>query len=105
MSEPSSDASSRYATRPSLMERVKGRDQQAWHNLVYIYSPLVYHVCHRWQVRDADADDVVQEVFQAGAAGIDQFVRGRAGAIPTFRTWLGGLIPNKPADFCPRRRP
>jgi RNA polymerase sigma-70 factor (ECF subfamily) len=87
----------RYATRLSLLERVKARDQQAWEDLVYIYSPLVRHLCARWQVRDADADDVVQEVFGAVAASISRYQRQAEGA--TFRAWLGGIIRNKLLDF------
>ncbi len=93
-----------HPTRYSLLERVKGHDQRAWDNLVYIYSPLVYHICRRWQVRGADADDTVQEVFQAVAAGINTFEREQNGVVRTFRSWLGGIARNKLADFFRRQQ-
>jgi RNA polymerase sigma-70 factor (ECF subfamily) len=92
-----------YTTRYSLLERVKDHDQRAWDNLVYIYSPLVYHICRRWHVRGADADDVVQEVFQAVAADIGNFQRERNGVVRSFRSWLGGIIRNKLSDFFRRQ--
>jgi RNA polymerase sigma-70 factor, ECF subfamily len=92
------------ATRLSLLERIKDHDEQAWHNLVYIYSPLVYHLCQRWDVRGADADDVVQEVFQAVAADVTKFQRERGGKVQTFRSWLGGIVRNKLLDFFRRRQ-
>jgi RNA polymerase sigma-70 factor (ECF subfamily) len=86
------------------LERVKANDQQAWQRLVDLYSPLVYHWCHRWQVRGADADDVVQEVFAAVAASIENFRRERAGKPGTFRAWLRGITRNKLRDFFRRRQ-
>src|SRR5262249_41472376 len=70
-------------TSLSLLGRVKADDQQAWQHLVGLYTPLVCHWCARWQVTGADADDVVQEVFLAVAAGIQKFQRARpAGSAP-----------------------
>jgi hypothetical protein len=67
----------RNLTSLSLLERVKADDQQAWQRLVGLYSPLVCHWCARWQVTGADADDIVQDVFLAVAAGIEKFQRPR----------------------------
>jgi RNA polymerase sigma-70 factor (ECF subfamily) len=100
-------------TSLSLLERVKADDQQAWRRLVGLYSPLVGHWCARWQVTGADADDVVQEVFVAVAAGIERFQRPRpdAPSAPidepaggTFRGWLGAITRTKLCDFYRRRR-
>jgi RNA polymerase sigma-70 factor (ECF subfamily) len=71
-------------TSLSLLDRVKADDQQAWQRLVGLYTPLVCHWCARWQVSGADADDVVQEVFVAVAAGIERFQRpGPAAGAPS----------------------
>jgi RNA polymerase sigma-70 factor (ECF subfamily) len=64
-------------TSLTLLDRVKADDQQAWQRLVGLYTPLVCHWCARWQVTGADADDVVQDVFVAVAAGIEKFQRPR----------------------------
>ena len=100
-------------TSLSLLERVKADDQQAWQRLVDLYAPLVCHWCARWQVTGADADDVVQDVFLAVAAGIERFQRPRpdspSAATPgeaqgTFRGWLGAITRNKLCDFYERRQ-
>jgi RNA polymerase sigma-70 factor (ECF subfamily) len=81
-----------------LLERVQNHDQEAWKRLVYIFSPLVFHICKRWGVMGADAEDVVQEVFQAVAVGIGQYQASRDGARAPFRSWLGGIIHHKLSD-------
>jgi RNA polymerase sigma-70 factor (ECF subfamily) len=91
------------ATSLSLLERVKANDQQAWQRLLDLYTPLVCHWCARWQVLGADADDVVQEVFQGVAAGIESFRREGPGR-GTFRAWLGAITRNKLRDFFERRQ-
>jgi RNA polymerase sigma-70 factor (ECF subfamily) len=119
-------------TSLSLLGRVKADDQQAWQHLVGLYTPLVCHWCARWQVTGADADDVVQDVFLAVAAGIQKFQRpgpavgapsepplseprptGGAAAPPavtgpqatgSFRSWLGAITRNKLSDFYERRQ-
>jgi RNA polymerase sigma-70 factor (ECF subfamily) len=120
-------------TSLSLLDRVKADDQQAWQRLVHLYTPLVCHWCGRWQVTGADADDVVQDVFLAVAAGIEKFQRPRLAddapsaplsesqptgsvvaqapsAVPgpeaagSFRAWLGAITRNKLRDFYQRRQ-
>src|SRR6516165_300609 len=120
-------------TSLSLLDRVKADDQQAWQHLVGLYTPLVCHWCARWQVTGADADDVVQDVFLAVAAGIEEFQRPRPAvgapsaplsaprptggvgshapsavtgpeATGSFRGWLGAVTRNKLCDFYQRRR-
>jgi RNA polymerase sigma-70 factor (ECF subfamily) len=115
-------------TSLSLLDRVKADDPQAWQRLVGLYTPLVYHWCARWQGTGADADDVVQEVFLAVAAGIEKFQRPRPAAGPpsasrpgsvgsqapsaaaspeatgSFRGWLGAITRNKLRDFYERRQ-
>src|SRR5262249_41625338 len=87
----------------------------------------------RWQVTGADADDVVQDVFLAVAAGIEKFQRPRpADAAPSeslaeppptgsvgaqapsavtgpqatgsFPAWLGAITRNTLCDFSRRRQ-
>ncbi len=92
----------RDPTSPTLLERARARDQEAWRRLLYLYTPLLDFWCRRWGVQGSDADDVRQEVFQAVAAGLDGFRRDRPG--DTFRGWLRGITHHKLLDLCRRRR-
>jgi RNA polymerase sigma-70 factor (ECF subfamily) len=103
LAQPPHRSSSGYATSPSLLERVRNHDQEAWKRLVYVFSPLVCHICKRWHVAGADADDVVQEVFQAVAAGIGQYRAERDGKRAPFRSWLSGIIHHKLTDWMRQR--
>ena len=55
-----------------------------------------------WGLRDDDAADVFQEVFQAVAAHLAGFRRDRAG--DTFRGWLRTITRNKVNDHFRRRQ-
>jgi RNA polymerase sigma-70 factor (ECF subfamily) len=94
-------APSPTTTSRSLLERVKADDAAAWERLVGLYAPLVLHWCRRWGLRDEDAADVFQEVFQAVATHIGGFHRERPG--DTFRGWLHTITHNKVRDHHRRR--
>jgi RNA polymerase sigma-70 factor (ECF subfamily) len=79
-------------TSLTLLQRLRANKPDAWREMVYLYSPLVYGWCARLGVRGADADDVSQEVFRAATAGLAGFRRERAG--DTFRGWLRGITRN-----------
>jgi RNA polymerase sigma-70 factor (ECF subfamily) len=89
-SQPSS------GTPPSLLERVRADEAAAWERLVQLYAPLVFGWCRGWGLRDQDAADVFQEVFQAVAAHIGKFRKEKAG--DTFRGWLRVITRNKVRD-------
>lgn len=89
-------------TSPSLLERARGRDAAAWRRLVELYSALVYFWARRSQLGDADAADVVQDVWQSVAAALARFERGgRAGS---FRGWLWTITRNKLTDHFRKRQ-
>jgi RNA polymerase sigma factor (sigma-70 family) len=46
-----------------LVARARKGDQQAWDALVERYAPLIWSICRRHQLADADAADVVQSVW------------------------------------------
>jgi RNA polymerase sigma-70 factor (ECF subfamily) len=52
-------------TRASLLLRLRHgpQDQAAWREFVSRYGPLIYSWCRHWQVQQADAEDVAQEVL------------------------------------------
>ncbi|MHC5538272.1 sigma-70 family RNA polymerase sigma factor [Singulisphaera rosea] len=91
------------STSLTLMEGIKAHRQESWARLVNLYTPLVHHWCHRWGVRGEDANDVVQEVFQAVALGMNTFRYERSG--DTFRGWLRGITRNKLLDTYRRHGP
>jgi RNA polymerase sigma-70 factor (ECF subfamily) len=93
-----SNARDSYATSQSLLARVQSKDQEAWNRLVYIFSPLVYHICKNRNVTGADAEDIVQDVFQAVAVTIGDYQVSRDGKRAPFRCWLGGIIHHKLGD-------
>jgi RNA polymerase sigma-70 factor (ECF subfamily) len=91
-----------HSTSLTLLERVRSRDEAAWHSLMRLYGPLVERWCDHWGLRGADVDDVRQEVFQAVAAGLDNFRRETTGG--TFRGWLRVITRNKLIDYSRRRQ-
>src|ERR1700724_1128621 len=46
-----------------LVMRAGKGDQQAWDALVERYSPLIWSICRRYRLSDADAEDVGQAVW------------------------------------------
>jgi RNA polymerase sigma-70 factor (ECF subfamily) len=90
------------ATSRSLLERVRADDPAAWDRLVALYAPLVLQWCRGWDLREQDAADVFQEVFQAVVAHIGSFRKERPG--DTFRGWLRTITRNKVHDHFRRRR-
>lgn len=88
------------ATRLSLLDRARLRDQQAWSDLVDLYSPLMVAWCRRMQVTPEATADCIQEVFAAVSRSLDTFhPTGKAGA---FRSWLWMITRNKLRDAARR---
>jgi RNA polymerase sigma factor (sigma-70 family) len=46
-----------------LLTRARNGDRQAWDVLVQRFVPLIWSICRRHQLDDADANDVVQNVW------------------------------------------
>ena len=69
--------------------------------MVALYGPLVLGWCRGWGLRDDDAADVFQEVFQSVAVHLAAFRRDRTG--DTFRGWLRTITRNKVTDLYRRR--
>jgi RNA polymerase sigma-70 factor (ECF subfamily) len=95
------DRPSSVSTHRSLLGRARGHDPAAWERLVALYGPLVLGWCRGWGLRDEDAADVFQEVFQAVAAHLSGFHRDRPG--DTFRGWLRTITRNKVTDHYRKR--
>jgi RNA polymerase sigma-70 factor, ECF subfamily len=91
------------STSWTLINRIKVHDNDAWERLVTLYTPFLHYWCRRWGVSHADADDVLQEVFQAISKNLNNFRREQAG--DSFRGWLRGIARNKALSLGRRRDP
>lgn len=83
------------STSPSLLQKVREHDEQAWGRLVTLYGPLVYGWCRLAKIQDSDAADIGQEVFRAVSRTIGSFVHERG----SFRAWLRVITANKIKDL------
>ena len=93
--EPSSISS-------TLLDQIRARRPEAWRRLVELYGPLVYRWSRQLGVGNADAADVVQEVFCAVGIQVAEFRRDRPD--DSFGGWLRTITRNKVCDYFRRRQ-
>ncbi|MDB5350674.1 MAG: sigma-70 family polymerase sigma factor [Planctomycetota bacterium] len=84
------------STSKSLLGRAREGDSLAWDRLSVLYAPLVFYWCRRRGLRESDAADIVQEVFQAVATHLKPFRKQEV--TDTFRGWLRTITENKIRD-------
>jgi RNA polymerase sigma-70 factor (ECF subfamily) len=90
-------------TRSSLIRRVKDHaDADAWREFVALYEPVLLRYARGLHLQEADARDVVQEVFAALLKALPGFELDRSRG--RFRTWLWQVTCNTAADWMRRRR-
>jgi RNA polymerase sigma-70 factor, ECF subfamily len=80
-----------------LLFAVQRMDPAGWSRLVTTFGPIVYRWCRTSGVREADAPDVVQEVFAAVARSVPKFEREKSQG--SFRSWLATITRNKVRDY------
>lgn len=90
------------ATRASLILRLGDHeDVAAWEEFTKIYQPVIQRVATKQGLQNADAENLVQEVFLAVAHSVEDWVqredRGR------FRPWLIRIARNAAVDMMTRR--
>ena len=80
-------------TSHSLISRVKDLgDGAAWTEFLGIYQPVVFRMARRRGLQDADAQDVMQQVFLSIARSIEGWTPGDLQ--PPFRAWLTTIARN-----------
>lgn len=85
-------------TSPSLLDRLhENADPTAWDRLTSLYSPLIRGWLRKHDIRQDDADDLVQEVLVIVVRRFPEFRHNtRTGA---FRAWLRTITLNVCRDF------
>ena len=90
------------STRASLLLRIRNaEDQTAWATFVEIYTPLVWGLCRRYGLQDADAADLAQEVMLTVAKAIRTFEYDSQRG--SFRAWLLTVTRRKLHNFWSRQ--
>jgi len=91
-----------HETSLSLLAEVrKNNDSEAWSRLVEMYAPLMRRWLRAYEVQDADADDLIQDVLAVVARDLAKFDHNqRQGA---FRSWLRGILVNRLREYWRKR--
>ena len=85
------------STSGSLLGRVQTNQSDAWTHLFQLYSPLVAYWCRQLGAPQQEVPDLVQDVFQSVARGIEKFKQENPG--DTFRGWLRTITRNRVIDW------
>jgi RNA polymerase sigma factor (sigma-70 family) len=90
-------------TSPTLLAKLRQdpTDQASWSRFVEQYGPKIYGWCRKWNLQDADAQDVTQIVLAQLAEKMRSFAYD-----PTrsFRGWLKTLTHHAWSDFLAGRK-
>ena len=81
-----------------MLERLRldPANQEAWSEFVRRYGPQIYRWCRRWQLQEADAEDVTQAVLLKLSEKMRTF---RYDAERSFRAYLKTLARYAWCDF------
>lgn len=90
-------------TRASLLTQLRRdpSDQSGWEEFVDRYGRHIYRWCRQWNLQDADAEDVTQDVLARLTDKLRQFAYDPSGS---FRGWLKTVAHHAWRDFADRRR-
>jgi RNA polymerase sigma-70 factor (ECF subfamily) len=90
-------------TSPTLLGRLRQNpiDQAAWEAFVDRYGPKIQAWCRHWNLQEADAHDVMQDVMLKLARKISTF---EYDPTKSFRAWLRTLTHHAWSDFVDDRR-
>jgi RNA polymerase sigma-70 factor (ECF subfamily) len=84
----------------TVVERCLSGDAAAWEELVRLHTRRVYGLCYRFTGREAEAQDLTQDVFLRVFRALGSF-RSTEGS---FTTWLARLTRNLLIDHYRRTR-
>jgi RNA polymerase sigma-70 factor (ECF subfamily) len=85
----------------TLLQRLRRPDDaEAWRRFVALATPFLFDVARRWGLQDANAADVVQDVFAVLAQKLPAF---RYDPAHSFRSWLRTILLNRCRDRHRRR--
>lgn len=87
------------STSASLLERLRQPEADAWTRFVELYTPLLHRWACRIGLQDADADDLVQDVFAILLKKLPEF---EYDAGRSFRGWLHTVLIHRWRNW-PRR--
>jgi RNA polymerase sigma factor (sigma-70 family) len=89
-------------TRGSLLFRLRdSQDHEAWLEFVSLYEPLAYRLLRRHGLQDADAREVMQELFMAVSRSIDRWDPAKERG--SFRGWLRRVARNLVINWLKQR--
>lgn len=81
------------STRASLLLRLRDpQDYEAWDEFVALYEPAIYRLLRHHGLQDADARDVMQELFLAVSRSIGRWDPAKERG--SFRGWLRRVTRN-----------
>lgn len=89
-------------TSMTLLGRARAQDQEAWHQVVHLYGPLVEKWCRRLGLSEEDTADVFQDTFRTVSQHIGDFVPGRS--VASFRSWLKTIVRTRTIDHFRKAR-
>ena len=78
-------------------------DPEAWRRFVARYGPKIVSWCSRWNLQEADVQDVAQNVLLKLHSALPKFVYN-PGEGKTFHGWLKRVVQTTLATFTRRRR-
>jgi RNA polymerase sigma-70 factor (ECF subfamily) len=84
-------------TSLTLVARLRDQDQDAWRDLLSLYSPLVVRWCERQGLSEHDTADVAQNVFRQVALHVDTFHKDAEHG--SFRGWLCRITHREITNF------
>ncbi len=86
-------------TRHSLLKGMRGgKDEAAWRRFCHAYTPMLLMIGRRYNLSDADADEIISETICAVHRHFSDFDDPFDKAKGSFRGWLGILVKNKVID-------